>query len=133
MVGSTKRLGSVFDDREIVLRGNRIDGRHVGGLTVDADGHDCFGFVRNGGFNQSRIYVPRLLVDVDKDGLGSDERDHFRCGNPGVRDGDDFIARTNAERHERDEKGVGAARGTDAVLHTYVLGEAFFEFADFWA
>ena len=126
MVGGSKGLGGVFDDGEVVLGRDGVDGGHVGCLTVNADGHDGFGIRRDSRFDLSSVHVPSGLIDVDEDWGSPEEGDHFRCGNPGVRDGDDFIAWADAEGHERDEEGVRAASSADAVLHAHVVCKAFF-------
>ena len=51
MVRGSEGLGGVFNHREIVFGCDGVDGRHVGRLTVDADGHDRLGSIRDGGFD----------------------------------------------------------------------------------
>ena len=122
MMTGSKGLSSVFNDREIMLSSDRIDGRHVGRLTVDADRHDRFSLVGDRCLDLSWIHVPGGFIDVDKDWLRTDEGDHFRCGDPGVGNRDNFIARSDAQGHEGYEKGVCATRSPNAMLDTDVRG-----------
>ncbi len=122
MMSGPEGLGGIFDDREIVFLCNGIDGGHVSRLPINSDWHDGFRAVGDGGFHQCGVHVPGGFINVDEDGFGPGQLDHFRRGDPGVGDGDDLIARADFEGHEGDEKGVRAAGGSDAVGHTDVIG-----------
>ena len=130
MMGCPKGLGSVFNDRKMVLGRDRVDCRHVRCLTIDADRHDGLGLVSDGRFDLSRIHVPRRFINVDKDWLGPDEGDHFRCGNPSVGNGDHFIPGPDSEGHQSDEQRVRPARSTNAMVHTDIVGKSGLKFAN---
>ncbi len=51
-----------------------------------------------------------------KTGFAPSERDHFGRREERERHGDDFVARTDVERHQRHQQRVGAAGHTDAVF-----------------
>ena len=115
LVGRAETLRSVLDDRQVVLAGNRVDRVDVGALAVQRDRHDRLGARRDRRFEQRRIHVVRARIDVDEDRPGADQRDHLGGREERERHRDDFVARPDIERHQRDQQRVGAAR--DARCH----------------
>lgn len=126
-------MGCVFNDRYAVLGGNGVDGVKVGALAVQADGDDGFGSRRDGGFEQSRVEGVRAGAHINIHGLGPQQGHGFGGGNVGKARGDDFVARTYAQRHLDDLQGVGAVGHGDAVLGAGIGGQLFFELGDFGA
>ena len=130
-MGGTEALGGIFDDRNIVLFRNGIDPGHVGTLAINADRHDGFGVGGNGCFDQSRINVEGVGLNVYKYGFGVEKRNDFGAGDPGVGDRDHLVTRADIKGHEGDEEGVGAGGTGDAVVYADKSGEFFFQFFDF--
>ena len=64
---------------------------------------------------------------IHEDGGGAGDPDGFGGGEEGVRVGDDFVARADAEGHERQPDGVGAVAEADGVLGAVIGGELAFE------
>lgn len=91
-MGGPKTLGRVFDDRYTVLFGNGIDAGHVSVLAVNAYRHDGAGARSDGGFEFFRVHIEGVWLDIDKDGFGPQQGDDFGCGNPGIRDSDNFVS-----------------------------------------
>lgn len=123
-------MGCVLNDGEVVPLSDFVDGIHVGGLTVNADGDDGAGALGDGVLEEFGIHVPRVGADVDEDGFGAEKHNDLGGGDPGVGDGDHFIAGAYLQRHEGNEQGIGAAGNTDAVFHPDVIGQFFLEFLD---
>ena len=63
-------------------------------------------------------------------GVAPSEHDHLAGGDERERRGDHLVAAADAERHQRDQQRLGAARARDAVLGADVRGEALLELAD---
>ena len=134
LVGGAEALGGIFDDGDVAMAGgDGVDGVHVGGLAVEADRQDGLGAVGDPGFDQGGVDVAGVGFDIDEDRFGAEQDDDFGGGDKGEGSGDDFIAGADAEGHEADEQGFGAAGDGDAVFGAGVGGEVLFEFADFGA
>lgn len=116
-----------------MARSDGIDRVHVGGLTVEAYGHDDFGARRDGSFDFCRIEVPGCGIDVGEDGDGSDKGDHFARCEEGKRRSYHFIIRLDAERQESEEERIGSAGTGDAIFRAGAGGEAAFQLADLGA
>ncbi len=55
-----------------------------------------------------RVHVKGIGSDIHKHGFGIEQGDHLSGGNPGVGNRDDLVSRTDIERHEGDQKRIGA-------------------------
>lgn len=113
--------------------GDLVDRGHVGGLAVDANGHDGFCLGCDGCLELGRIHIPSIGFYIDEDRLSAEKDDHLGGGNPGVWNSDDFITGFDAEGHHCDEQGISAAGYADAVLDADVSGETFLEFLNLGA
>ena len=60
---------------------------------------------------------------IHEDGGGAGDPDRFGGGEEGVRVGDDFVARADAEGHEGEPDGVGAVAEADGELGAVIGGE----------
>src|SRR5579864_7035530 len=89
--------------------------------------HDGAGPRRDGGVDQSWIDRVGGGVDVDQDRRGADRNDGEDRGDEGVRGGDDFVARTDAEPPERQLNRSAAGTDANAVPGTGEAGELLFK------
>ena len=78
-----------------------------------------------------RIDVAGVALDVDKDRFRAEQDDDFGRRDKRERRCDDFVARPDADRHERDQQRFRAARARDAVRRTGVILETFFQLGHF--
>lgn len=124
-------MGGIFDYAEPVLVGYLVDCIHVGALSIQADGHDRFGFGCDSRFDPGGVDVVGSGVDVHKNRSGAHQGDHLARGNESEWSGYDFVAGANAQRHHGDQQGIGAAAGGDAVFNADISGELVFELLDF--
>ena len=81
----------------------------------------------------SAVDVERRGIDIHQHGPGADARDAAGGGEERIGRGDDFVAGTDVERHQRREERVGAGRHADRVRHAEPCGELAFERLDFGA
>src|ERR1035437_4266423 len=93
-------LSVVFDDLELVLLGDLIDGDHVRALPVEVDGYDGLGFRGDGRLNLLRADALGRGAAIDEDRCGPRDPDGFRGGEKGVRVGDDLVAGADAQGHQ---------------------------------
>ena len=101
-MGGAEALGPVFDHRECcVFCGNGFDPDHIRTLAVDADRHDGFGAGRDDRFDQGRIHVKGVGLDINEHGFGVEQGNHLGGGNPGIGDGDDLVTRMPMSRAMR--------------------------------
>jgi len=69
MMGGAETLGAVFDDRDVMFFGNGVDAGHVRALAVDGDRHDGFGVGGDDRFDQFRVHIESVRLDVTNTGL----------------------------------------------------------------
>ena len=110
--GRQVRLAAVFDDGEVVARGDLGDGAHVGRLTVEVHRHDRRSVRRHGRGRCVRIERQAIGIDVGKNGAGARHHDRERRVRGRERRRDHLIARPDAKRAQRDRQRIGA--GADA-------------------
>jgi len=131
LVFSAEDLGGIFDDRDVAVAGrDGVDGVHVRRLAIEADRHDRLGLGGDPGLDLGRVDVAGVGLDVHEDGGGTNQDNHLGGGDEGEGGGDDLVAGTNAECHQADQQGLGAAGDRDAVLGAGVGGQTLFQFAD---
>lgn len=133
MAGGAETLGGVFDNREVVFRGDGIDGGVVRHLPEEAHGKKGFGAGGDGGFDLVDGDVVVERVDVHEDGPGPDLQDHLGGADPGEGNRDNLVAVGHAEGAEGDFQAIGAAGNSDGVFGAGVVGERGFKFGDFGA
>ena len=107
-------MGGVFDDRSAPRSlGDLLDRGH---LPEQIDGDDRLGLVAHGRPNRVRGDIERARIDVDEHGAGPDVVDGA-CGRE-EREGrrDDLVARTDVERTQRQQEGIGTIGAADGVL-----------------
>ena len=117
--------------------GEGLDRLVVGGEAEEVDGDDrlrfelAFAFDLQDGLLKFRgIDVVGARVDVCEDRGGADERDGLDRGEERERRGEDRVAGSDFEGHERHEQGVGAAGTRQRVLHSGIFRQLPFEFGD---
>ena len=125
------RLAGVFDDDQVVATGDLPDGVHLGWLTVQVDRYDRLRARRHRGFEQLRIEVIVLGRDVDEHRIGARVGNREGSRSERVGRGDDFIAGAHAELPQRQVERVGSAGDGHTRSRPAIIGELFFELADF--
>ena len=69
------RLAGVFDYREAVLLGDRVDGVHVAWHAVDVDRHDGAGSLGDAALDRSRVHGQRGRIGVGEHRQGLVDQD----------------------------------------------------------
>ena len=116
VASSVNRLGIVFNDDQLVLVGDLLDGRHVGALTIQVHGDEAFGLGGDGRLDLRGINAFGFGVAIDQHGGCPGDPDGFRGGEKSVGVGNDFITFADAEGHEGQPDGIRAVTDTDGVL-----------------
>jgi len=96
-------LRGIFDDRYA-----EIQAVHVGALSKEMNGHDRFRSFGDLLFDLCDIDVVVGEVDVDEHRRRAQPRDNAGCREKRIRGDDHFVARADAENHQRDEQRIGA-------------------------
>jgi hypothetical protein len=119
----SEALGSVFDHRDAVTLGQSVDLVHVGGLSVQADRHDRACPVSDCFLDGCHVGVAGVGLDIHKHRSSSGQQHHFsgRCEGKGRQD--HLIARADAQRHQADQKRIGAAGDRNAMSPTELRGK----------
>ena len=126
-------LRRVVDHGQPVAGRDRVDRCKVSALTIQRHRHDGPRTRRDGRLEERRIEVPGPPVDVYEHRRRPGERDHFARCDERERRRDHLVATTNAERHERDQERVRAARGRDAVSRAGIARKRRLELGDLGA
>jgi hypothetical protein len=113
-VARAVRLGRVLDEHRAGAPRDVAERRHVARLTVEMDGDDRLGAARDARAHGFRIDVPGETVGIGEDRLRARIAHGVRRRHERQRRHDDFVARTDAERGERQVEGRRAVRGRDA-------------------
>ena len=114
-VSGAEALRRVLDHRQIVARGDRANGVHVGALAVEAHRHQRAGARRDGGLDQRRIDVAGVRLDIDEHRHRAEQHDRLGRRREGERRRDDLVTGLKTDRHQADQKRLGAAGDGDAV------------------
>ena len=94
------------------------------------NGHDRLRFLRHGSFDQSRIDVVRLRIDIHENRFGADSRYTAHGREECEWCCDDLVARTNLQAHQTVQERIGPARDTDAVPTATDLGNLLLQLLD---
>ena len=127
------RLRGIFDHDQSVPPGDFHDRVHVGGLTVKMHRQDRLRARRDRSLNRSGIHGERSGIDIDQHGLRSGIADRGDAGDKSKRDGDDFIAGTNARGEQGEMQRAGAGIQCDAFRGAAIGREFLFERSHFGA
>ena len=90
-------LAGVLDDDQAVAVGDRLDHVHVGHEAEQVDRADRPGSRRDRRLDPLRVDQVRVGLDVDEDRRGARVQDRVGRGRERVRDGDDLVARLEAD------------------------------------
>lgn len=96
-------LAGVFDDLEVVLLRDGVDAVHVADAADDVDRQNGDGVPGDLGRDLGRVDLPGLRIDVHEDRPGIGKQNGMDTRYEGVRCGDDFIPRPNAESADGSE------------------------------
>jgi hypothetical protein len=122
-------LRRVLDDGEVVTLRDHHDGRHVGRVSAEMHGQNRFRSRRDGRFDL--VGIDRVLsVVIDEHRPAARHDDGADARHERVRSGDDFVARADAGRAERQDERIGAGSHADGVRQAGQGGESLFEFLD---
>jgi len=120
LLGTAEALGAVFNHRQAMPIGNRIDRRKISRLPVQAHRNNRLGARADRLLELGWIEVVAGRIDIHVHRRGAKKGDRFRCGNEGKRCGDDLIAGPHAQRHQGYQQGIGAAGHGNAVVHAHI-------------
>ena len=129
--GRQVRLAAVLDDGQMMAIGYRLDGRHVGGLSVQVDRQDGARPRSDGVFDRRRIDGQAGRIDVGEDRARAGHHDGQRRIGGRQRRGDHLVSRTDVERPQNERQRVGAAANPHAVGRAHRCGELALERFDF--
>lgn len=115
-------LGTILEDLETVLCGDRDNFGHVSRETIEVHRHDRGGLVGNRGLDGSRVEGKRDRVDVSEHRLGAGQG--YRVAGSGESEGrdDDLVALTDARGQQANVEGRGSRVDGDAVNPVDDLG-----------
>ena len=130
---SADGLRAIFDDREPMPTRHLEDCIHRRHLAEEMDDDDGPGPGRNGGLDRSGSSAERHRIDVDEDRGAARIVDRPGRRKKGKARRDDFIARDQSERLQREQDRVGPAGATDAMLRVTQGGDGGLELADLTA
>ena len=123
----SNRLCTILNYQQIISSRDPGDGRHVCGQAIKMHWDNCLGSGCNGHVDLRDIDVARLGVAVHKDWSGACQPDGLRGGEKSVRVRDDFVAGTDAQRHQHEPNGIGAVAHADGVFHAVIGGQLALE------
>src|SRR6266852_3712861 len=123
-------LSGVLNDEQFVSLRHREQRVHVGRLAVEVDRKDRFGARGDRRLDPRRVYGEGGWINVDEDGSGTRVPDRGDGGHEGVRDGDDFVARSDAGCQHRKMQRAGATVEGNAMHGAAVSGELALEGSD---
>src|ERR1035437_3144689 len=69
-------------------------------------------------------------VDIDKDGYSAKPRDGADRSEKAIRCGDDLVAGTDVEGHQREQDGIAPRSTADGILGPAICGQFSFELSD---
>jgi hypothetical protein len=110
------RLRRVFNQLDAARLRDRHQLEHVGHLAVQVHGHDRAGARRDRALHRGGIDVERVRLNVHEHRCAAGIVDRAGRREERERRGNDFVARRQVQRLERQEQRIGAARAADAVL-----------------
>ena len=122
--------GGILDDRQAVPGGDGRDPGQVAGHAHLVHAEDGLGALGDGGLQARRVQVEGVRLDVHEDRGGAAVADAVGGGDEGVADGDDLVARLDADRQQRQVQGRGAARNRAGVGGADQGGEGLLELRD---
>ena len=121
------RLARVLDDGDALAPRDVENRVHVGRLAVQVHGNDGFRPRGDGGFELRRIHRPIARLDVHEHRRGARVFDGRDGGHEGVRDGDHFVAASDAGGEQRQVQGARAAVDADGVARVAIGGKRLLE------
>ena len=108
-------MRGIFQHRQAILPGERVDGRHIGDASAHVDRNDrscaCGHFV----VRIAGIKAQRIGIDIGENRNGTQRHDRTGRGDKRVRRHDHFVARQNAQCPQSHFNRRGAVRAADAV------------------
>jgi len=124
------RLGCVLDYLQIVPGGDFVHCLQVRHLSEEIDGNDRPRFGGDLFLKGGDVDVKRRRLNIGENDFGARPRD--RSGRREKREGgaDHFIARLQAQGHQRTEERVASAADADRMLYAAVRGQVFLKFFD---
>ena len=121
LVFSTLCLRTVFQDKQAVPARNLQDRIHVRTLAEQMDGKDYLGPGRDGGFQLVNVHQVRAGIDIHEYRRRTGRHDSRNRRDGRVRHRDYLIPRTDAERIQCQDDGVGSVVAAHAILRSYII------------
>ncbi len=115
-LGRAKALGPVFDHGEPVPQGDGVDAVVVGHLPKEAHRDNGPRAGRNRLLEQPWVEIVAVRFDVHEHRFGAHQADRLGGADPGERNGDDLVARSDPQGAQGDLEGVRAAGHRKAVF-----------------
>ena len=112
-----QRLRHVFDHGQPVFLGYLADPVHVAELAEEVDDDDGPCVRCDGPFDQVRVYIHILTVDVDEDRSAAQEGNGARRGKERIRCGDNLIIPLYVKRHEGEDECIRAVCARKRIGH----------------
>ena len=110
-------FGGVFHHEDAVLSGDSHNRVHVARMAVEMHRHDGLCARRDFTLEVRWIKRPRIARHVGEHRLCAEMDDDIRAGGEGEVRHDDFIARPDAERGEREVERGGAVRDAERITN----------------
>src|ERR1041385_4580761 len=107
-------LRRIFNNREAMPGGNRIDAIVIGHLTEQTDRQQSFGARSNSCLEQVHVNVVCGSVNIHKNRPGPDQTNYLGSTDPGKGNSDDFVARSDPKCAQGDFKACCSARDGEA-------------------
>ena len=123
-------LRRVFDHRQTVDGGDPRDGFHVGALSEQVRHHDGLGARPDRFGHRRRVHIEPAGLHVAKDGPCAQARNGAGGGEKRERDGENLVARSDLQRHERQQKGVRTRGATHGVRTSHIIPDRPLEGVD---
>src|SRR5258708_9267777 len=130
---SQMSLRGVFDQPKVMTGGQLAQRFQFSGLTIQMHRHQDFRARRDGGFDLAGVEVVSARVNIDKNRLGPGANDGFDGGDEGVRRGDYFVTRFQAQGQRSQRQCRRAGSDADGALCADSRGKCLFEISRFRA
>src|SRR5262245_43355613 len=123
LVLGTVRLTSILDHREAATPSDLQDRGHVSRLPIQVHRDDRFRPLRDGGFDDLRVDIERLRIDVDEHRPRTGVADRRYRRDKREWNGDDLVAWADVRGEQREVKGARPRVDADPMLRPAIGSE----------
>ena len=121
------RLGAIFDQQQVMLVGEGLQGIHISRAAIQMHNQDGAAAFADGVTSARRIQREASPVDIGEHGNGARAFDGGDAGHGRMRNGDNFVARPDAAGAQGQLEGVGAVGDADCMPCAVISGEFRFK------